>query len=315
MIQVKDISEIPETDQPIILAMGCFDGLHIGHQQVIQTAIDQAAQNNGQAWVYTFNPHPAKVLNPDRVPPLISAETCRLRKLSAMGIHGIISVPFCKEYAHITPGDFLSGLWNEIPTLAGIVCGFDWSFGHRAAGNFQFLEQQCREHGITATAVAPVLFNGERVSSTQIRKAISDGDIPLAEQLLGRPFSLFGTVTKGHGIGKKLGYPTANIDPENELLPSPGIYAGYTMIQNAGPGTSQARPIPSAIFIGERKTFDDDEHVIESHLIDFEGDLYNQPLELSLSRKIRGVHAFASTEELIEQIKIDVSEIRALLHP
>ena len=280
MQRVRNILEIPATSLPVVLAMGCFDGVHIGHQKVISTAVEQAKACGGEAWVFTFNPHPAKVLSPETAPPLISVETCRMRQFEALGVHGVIAVPFDKTFAHTDPDAFLSNLWEKLPTLRGIVCGTDWSFGYKARGKFQTLEKLCSGHGITATAIPPVLFDGERISSTHIRQAVRSGDIPLAEQMLGRPFCIFGTVVQGRGVGRGLGFPTANIAHENELLPPPGVYAAWTRLQ-----TADRRPQLSAVFIGERKTFGDPEPVIESYLLDFAGDLYGQPIEACLVKK------------------------------
>jgi riboflavin kinase/FMN adenylyltransferase len=326
MITVRNISEIPETDRPVVLAMGCFDGVHIGHQKVISTAVEQAKARGGESWVFTFHPHPAKVLSPQTAPPLISAETCRLRQFEALGVHGVIAIPFDKIFAHTGPEQFLVSLWTRWPTLSGIVCGTDWSFGYEARGKVQTLKKLCAEHGITATAVEPVLYDEEKISSTHIRQAVRDGDIPLAEALLGRPFCLFGTVVPGRGIGRGLGFPTANVEPENELLPAPGVYAAQTRVQRSdvrdqksgisNPTSDLRSPTagyPSAVFIGQRKTFDDPEPVIESHLLDFDGELYGQTLEVCLRRKIRDIHPFPSKEALIEQITKDVAQIHGML--
>ncbi len=323
---IKNISEIPKTGRPIVLAMGCFDGVHVGHQKVISTAVEQAAARGGEAWVYTFNPHPAKVLVPEKAPPLISAEPCRLRQMKALGIAGVIETPFTREFAALPPETFLSNLCADAPTLSGIVCGQDWSFGYKARGNFQTLETFGEQHGFTATAVAPVMDGDHKISSTTIRNAVSEGNIPLAEQLLGRPFSLFGTVVKGHGIGRGLGFPTANIEPLNELIPAPGIYAAYTRVQssafsvqrselkNCELGTANWELHASAVFIGERKTFNDTVPVIESYLLDFDRDLYGQLLEVCLVEKIRDVHPFPTQEALIKQIENDVAQVRERLH-
>jgi len=325
MFLIKQISELPQTGKPVVLAMGCFDGVHVGHQKVISTAVEQAAARGGEAWVYTFNPHPAKVLVPEKAPPLISAEPCRLRQMKALGVAGVIETPFTREFASLPPETFLSNLCADAPTLSGIVCGQDWSFGYRASGTFQTLETFGQQHGFTATAVAPVMDGDRKISSTTIRNAVSEGNIPLAEKLLGRPFSLFGTVVKGHGIGRGLGFPTANIEPLNELIPAPGIYAAYTLLQeteNGGQKTEDGSSVighpssvlhPSAVFIGERKTFNDTTPVIESYLLDFDRDLYGQLLEVCLVEKTRDVHPFPTQETLIEQIKIDVAQIRTLL--
>lgn len=310
MLHVKNLEEIPQTDKPVVLAMGCFDGVHIGHQKVISAAVEQAKARRGEAWVFTFSPHPAKVLSPETAPALISVEICRLRQFEALGVHGVIAIPFDKSFAHTEPELFLSMLWKKLPTLSGIVCGTDWSFGYKARGKFNILEKLCITHGITATAIPPVLYNQERVSSTHIRQAVHNGNIPLAEKMLGRPFCIFGTVVKGRGIGRGLGFPTANIEPENELMPPPGVYAAYTKIQNS---EFSVQRFESALFIGERKTFNDPEPVIESYLFDFDGNLYGQQLEVCLVKKIRDVAPFPSKEALIEQIKKDIAQIRLVL--
>jgi len=325
MLHVRKPKEIPPTDKPVVLAMGCFDGVHIGHQKVIAAAVEQANACAGEAWVYTFDPHPAKVLSPETAPPLISSPTCRMGQLEALGVHGVIELPFDKTIAHIAPEKFLSDLRKTLPTLSGLVCGTDWSFGYKAQGEFQALKKFCATHGMTATAVPPVLFAGERVSSTHVRQAVREGNIPFAEQLLGRPFCIFGTVVKGRGVGRALGFPTANIDPENELIPAPGVYAAYTKVQSSEfrvqssdislppPATRRSPLHPSAVFIGERKTFNDFAPVIESYLLDFDGDLYGQQIEVCLVRKIRDVEPFPSKEALIAQIEKDIARIRKSL--
>lgn len=310
MLHVRNLEEIPQTDKPVILAMGCFDGVHIGHRKVIATAVEQAKTRCGEAWVFTFNPHPAKILSPETAPPLISVETCRLRQFEALGVHGVIAIPFDKSFAHTEPEQFLSMLWKKLPSLSGIVCGTDWSFGYKARGKFHVLEKLCAAHGITATAVQPILYDENKISSTHIRQAVRDGDIPLAEQMLGRPFCIFGTVVKGRGVGRGLGFPTANIEPENELIPPPGVYAAYTKVQNSAFSVQRFR---SALFIGERKTFGDPEPVIESYLIDFDGNLYGQQIEVCLIRKVRDVEPFPSKKALVVQIEKDVAQIRRIL--
>ncbi|MCU0858419.1 MAG: riboflavin biosynthesis protein RibF [Pontiellaceae bacterium] len=325
MLLIKQISELPPSSRPVILAMGCFDGVHIGHQKVISTAVEQAHACGGDAWIYTFNPHPARILSPDKAPPLISAPACRLRQFAALGVSGVIEIPFDTSFARIGPEEFLFNLLEGLPTLKGIVCGIDWSFGYKAIGAFQSLETFCKKHGLTATAVHPVLFHDRRVSSTHVRQAVREGNIPLANQLLGRPFCLFGRVINGRGIGCRLGFPTANIAPENELIPAPGVYAAWTKVQESGVrgqesevnhlplATGHSTLLPSAVFIGKRTTFKDHEPVIETHLLDFDGDLYGQPIEIGLMKKIRDTVSFPSEEALIAQIKKDIAQIRTVL--
>lgn len=326
MLIITDISKISCGDRPVILAMGCFDGVHLGHQKVISTAVEQARKLGGEAWVYTFEPHPAKVLVPDKAPPLISAKPCRERMIESLGAAGIIETPFTRDFAALSPEEFLNDLIANAPSLAGVVCGQDWSFGHRASGNFQTLETFGKTHGFTATAVAPFMDGEQKVSSSTIRKELLEGNIANAVRLLGRPFSLFGSVVDGKKIGRELGYPTANIDPLNELIPGNGVYAAWTLLQTSGIRSQKSDPdsltsglrpptsaYPSAVFIGNRETFGCRQHVIESYLIDFDGDLYGKELEVVLVEKTRDVTPFPSREALIEQIEKDVAQIRSLL--
>jgi riboflavin kinase/FMN adenylyltransferase len=338
MLIATDIQKVSTQGRPLILAMGCFDGVHLGHQKVISTAVEQARELGGEAWVYTFEPHPAKVLVPEKAPPLISAKPCRMRMIESLGATGIIETPFTRAFAALSPEEFLNDLIAKAPTLKGIVCGEDWSFGHRASGNFQTLETFGKTHGIAATAVAPLMDGEQKISSSTIRKALLAGNIQDAAHLLGRPFSLFGNVVDGKKIGRELGYPTANIDPLNELIPGNGVYAAWTLLPTSeirsqtseeltsdlrplisGPNglTSDLRPLtsayPSAVFIGNRETFGCHQHVIESYLIDFDGDLYGKHLEVVLVEKTRDVTPFPSREALIEQIEQDVVQIRDIL--
>ncbi|MBM4152406.1 MAG: bifunctional riboflavin kinase/FAD synthetase, partial [Kiritimatiellaceae bacterium] len=209
--------------------------------------------------------------------------------------------------------EFLVALREGLPQLRGIVCGADWSFGFKALGKFNDLEQFCLQHGLTATAVAPVLFQGERISSTHVRQAIRDGNVLYAGQLLGRSFSLAGTVVPGRAIGRELGYPTANIASDKELIPAPGIYAAYTSIEASLEDCDSVDRHPSAVFIGERSTFQDTEPVIESYLLDFQGDLYGRSIEVYFVEKIRDVYPFSSKEQLIEQMARDVVQVRDVL--
>ena len=305
MFIATDSKQIDAQGRPVVLAMGCFDGVHIGHQKVISTAVELAQQQNGTAWVFTFSPHPAKLLRPDIAPPLISAETCRIRRLKALGVAGMIEIPFTHEFAERTADDFLSELCTDLPTLAGVVCGEDWSFGKKAEGTIDSLHQYGKEHGFTAYSVQPVMDGDAKISSTTIRHAIAEGNLSVAEKLLGRPFSLFGKVVHGQKIGRELGYPTANIDPDNELLPGNGVYAAHTRVNG--------KCIQSAVFIGMRQTFNCNQHVIESHLLDFSEDLYDQSLEVVLYKKMRDIGPFPSREALIQQIEIDIVQIRSVL--
>lgn len=305
---LSDISSIPANGQPLVLATGCFDGVHLGHQHVIQTAVNHAAACGGQAWVLTFDPHPAKVLAPATAPPLISARPCRLRRFAALGVDGVIEIPFTEQVAQIDPTAFLNGLHTSLPSLRAIVCGADWSFGYNARGTVDLLKEGCALFNVEVIAVPPVLFAGEKISSTSIRCLIADGHVDAAAHRLGRPVSLFGRVVSGRGVGRELGFPTANIEPENELIPGPGVYAATGGIFSPAHPPDQR----AAVFIGERMTFNDRTAVVEAHLLDFTGDLVGQQMELCLLQKLRTVEKFEDRNALRGQIERDLIAIRNL---
>jgi len=304
---IRQMDAFPESGRPIVLAAGCFDGVHLGHQAVIRTAVDQAGAQNGEAWVFTFHPHPAKLLSPENAPVLINTEADQIKQFEALGVTGTLAVPFTSEFAQLMSDEFIDVLAFSIPKLAGIVCGEDWSFGHRAAGDVAKLTRLGTMRDIDVTAVPAVGHNGERISSTRIRQAVRTGDLSAAGELLGRPFSLSGRVVRGEGIGTTIGFPTANLEPENELLPAHGVYAAQTEI------AGERRP--SAVFIGLRETFKGTSIVVESHIFGEESDLYGKAITLHLIEKIRDVHPFPSRKALIEQIKKDVAHVRKLLNP
>jgi riboflavin kinase/FMN adenylyltransferase len=304
---IHALEEFQDSQTPVILAAGCFDGLHIGHTAVIQKAIERARSIGGEAWVFTFDPHPAKVLSPDRAPPLIFTTGQQSRHLQEMGVDGCILQPFTIEFMKQEPINFFDNLCNRIPELAGISVGEDWSFGRNRSGNAELLTKLCAERNMYFSAHPAVCWKEERVSSTRIREAVKLGDLADATGMLGRPVSTIGKVVHGEKIGRNLGYPTANIDPQNDMLPPRGIYAAKLRIGHHWHN--------AAAYIGHRGTFHENEpQVLEVHLLDETGiDLYDQEVEVSYLEYIRGDEVFEDAEKLKEQIKIDLSAIRSTL--
>lgn len=305
---IHALEEFHESNTPVILAAGCFDGIHIGHSAVINKAIAQAQAIGGEAWVFTFDPHPAKVLMPDRAPPLIFTTGQQSLQLLEMGVDGCILQPFTIDFMKQEPLDFFDNLCNCIPHLAGISVGEDWSFGRNRAGNAELLTKLCGERKMWFSAHPEVKWNEERVSSTRIREAIKLGHLKDATGMLGRPVSTIGTVEHGEKIGRKLGYPTANIAPENEMLPPRGIYAADLRVGNTH--------YKAAAYIGHRETFHENEpQVLEVHLLDETNlDLYDQHVEVSYIEYIRGDEVFENAEALKQQIEADIAAIREVLN-
>ena len=269
--------------------------------------IDRARAYGGEAWVFTFTPHPAKVLDPEHAPPLIFTTGQQLRHLQEMGVDGCILQPFTFELMEQEPTPFFDNLCTHIPELAGISVGEDWSFGKNRSGNPALLTKLCAEKNIFFSTHPAVCWKGERVSSTRIREAIKLGHFGDVLDMLGQPVSTIGTVVYGEQIGRSLGYPTANIEPENDMLPPRGIYAAQLRVGH--------RLHNAAAYIGHRSTFHENEpQVLEVHLIDKENiDLYGQQVEVSYLEYIRGDRVFEDADKLKKQIKGDIAAIRSAL--
>ncbi|MDZ8117150.1 riboflavin biosynthesis protein RibF [Pontiella agarivorans] len=304
---IHALEEFHEKDTPVVLAAGSFDGIHIGHSAVVEKAREHARAIGGETWVFTFDPHPAKILMPDRAPPLIFTTGQQSLYLQKLGVDGCILQPFTVDFMKQEPVDFFENLCTAIPHLSGISVGEDWTFGRNRAGNATLLTKLCTERDIWFSTLAEVQWNGERVSSTRIREAIRLGHLADATAMLGRPVSTIGKVEHGEKLGRQLGFPTANIDPENEMLPPRGIYAARLRVgQNL---------YNAAAYIGHRRTFHENEpQVLEVHLIDKEGlDLYGQHVEVSYIEYIRGDEVFENADALKKQIEADITAIRTVL--
>ena len=308
MITIHQLENVPSSTHPLSLALGNFDGLHIGHAAVIQSAVKIAQQKKGEAWVFTFDPHPRRVLHPETAPPLLSTRSQQNDLLEKLHVTGAILQPFNQSFMQLEPEAFFHLLRKNLPTLASISVGHDWSFGKNRAGNVDFLTNLCSKYHIEFQAHPPIEWNHERVSSTRIRTAVQTGDLTAARQMLARPFSLQGTVVHGEKIGRKLGYPTANIDPKNECLPPNGVYAAQLIVEG--------QTFDAAAYIGNRRTIHDDKPtVLEVHLIKQKKiDLYTKEVEVIFLETIRGDQTFENTDELKKQIACDLESIdRALI--
>jgi riboflavin kinase/FMN adenylyltransferase len=284
-----------------VVAIGSFDGVHLGHQYLLKRVKALAAEPGARSVVVTFEPHPRCVLEPSRCPKSLTTIEERLGLLHALGIDDGIVLKFTPQVAQLTAEEFVAALQASM-NVVGVVCGNDFGFGYRRQGNPAWL----RDHGIPVEVVEPFLLDGEELHSSAIRHLLGEGDIPGANQRLGRPFILRGTVEHGAEVGKGLGFPTANLAVQlNKLVPEPGIYA----VRVRSP---HGRHL-GAMNIGYRPTFGGDRLTIEVFLLDFEGDLYGAQLEVAFIARLRDEKKFASAEELAEAIAADVVETRRLL--
>lgn len=306
MRTITRLDQLQEETRPVVVAAGAFDGVHRGHQVVLQRALQQARTLGGTAWVMTFDPHPLKLLRPESAPPLITSTPHKLQLLRAFGLDGCAVLAFTPALAAVEAEPFIADLRRAVPQLATLVVGANWTFGHRARGDTRLLRELAPRYGFTVDIVEGVHLGGQPISSTRIRKAVAGGQLDEAADLLGRPFSMYGTVIHGTKLGRQLGYPTANVDPHNEVRPPAGIYAVRMHVEGAvHPGAAFLTDHPDP-----RKGPPD---VVEVHLIDRDLDLYDREVEVFFERRLRDEWRFDSLEALKKQIALDVAEARAAL--
>ncbi len=299
MIITQDFDSLPQ--RPRIFALGNFDGVHRGHQALLSLAVELARQQQGMAVAMGFCPHPLTVFG-QRV-ETITTERVKQRLLASLGLDAYFALPFNREVAQMSPDDFIQQVLIEQAKVAAVVVGFNYSFGRRAAGTPEYLQQVLGAQGIAVHVIPPVIYDGAPVSSSRIRQSLRDGDLVTVEALLGRPFSITGIVQKGDQRGRLLGFPTANFcDLEGLALPPFGVYAAEVV----GVGYAMAN-------LGVRPTFPQAGATLEVHIFDFTGDLYGQELEVKLLKYIRPEQQFAGQAVLQQQLARDRQQIRALL--
>ena len=301
---IKFDAPLPGGDTPLVLGLGVFDGVHLGHRRIISEVLAMAERHRAVPAAVTFHPHPRQVLCPDDPPRLLlpMAERCRLLHEAGAKIVGVIE--FDRKFAAMEPMDFLKDLLLSPEfVLAGICVGSRWRFGHFGAGDKKVIEKFASANGIEFVPCEELVIGGETVSSSAIRRAVSAGRIEHARSLLGRPPRLFGTVRRGNGIaGKVLHAPTANLEISCGILPPDGVYSGRIRIG--------ADTFPVAVNIGVSPTFGGVTRRVEAHLLSFDGSLYGAELELELFSFIRHEQKFSSPEALRERIREDELLVR-----
>jgi len=293
----------------VCLAIGFFDGVHLGHQQIIRQTIADARQHEGVALVITFDCHPNSVVAPARVPPLIYSLPQKLRVIESLGAHSLLLVHFDKAFSE-QPGEaFIRELATNLGGFQSLCVGSNFVFGHKRGGNVELLKKLGQELKFAVHGMAAVSLDGEAVSSTRIREAISAGDLDGASQMLGRSYSLAGTVVSGDRLGHKIGFPTANLDAAGRALPPNGVYAVHAEVL----GTVEPSSYRGVLNIGVRPTVSDGnpQRRVEVHLLGFEGELYDKEIELTFVEKLRDERKFASLDALREQIGRDIVAARA----
>jgi riboflavin kinase/FMN adenylyltransferase len=288
-----------------ILTLGNFDGVHCGHQAILDRTVMLARSSGARAGLLTFHPHPATVLAPDKAPPLIVPLRGKLELLSRTGIDFVWIATFSRAFSGLSPEAFVGDYLRPRVGLVGMVVGYSVSFGKNRAGNAEVLTTLGARLGFDVEVVGPVVCDGLQVSSSAIRRVIGEGDVARAARLLGRPHRLWGRVSRGAQRGRELGFPTANVDIRVGLLPRDGVYAVHAL--------TNGRWLAGVANVGRRPTFGPSARTVEVHLFDFDGDLYGEHLQVELIDRLRGERQFTSADELMHQIQVDAKRARALL--
>nr|WP_247711263.1 bifunctional riboflavin kinase/FAD synthetase [Qipengyuania vesicularis] len=298
---------MPDSLRGAIIALGNFDGFHLGHQAVAREAIDWARAEGRPSIIATFDPHPVRFFKPDAAPFRLTTLEQRQELYLAAGATAMLVFHFDGELAGTTAEDFVRVLLAEKLGVKGVVTGGDFTFGKARGGNFERLVELGREVGIEARAVDPVMDGGEPVSSSRVREALREGDPQEAARLLTRPFAIRGVVEHGDKRGRTIGYPTANLSIESYLRPKYGIYAVTGRILATG------EVLKGAANIGVRPQFEPPKELLEPYFFDFSGDLYGQEIEVSFHHFLRGEAKFDSLDALTAQMAQDCKRARSLL--
>ena len=300
----------------VALTVGSFDGVHMGHVDVIRHVVASAGESKSQPALITFEPHPRCVLDPGNCPQSITTLQEKLALIEAAGIEHAIVLRFDRELAALSPQEFIDRL-AAVMDIRRWVIGYDFAFGRGRTGSAQWL----REHGHQVEVVPPFVVGGHELHSSEIRRLIASGEVDNANRLLGREYAMAGPVEAGERVGRQLGFPTANIGVEpNKLIPALGAYAGRARLfpshhrgEGQGEGLKPAETFVAALSVGYRPTFGGTQLRVEAFLLDFEGDLYQQRLELRFVRYLHADIKFPSTGELVHQLKRDVAETRRIV--
>ncbi len=300
----EELGKLP-AEKDMLLTIGVFDGVHLGHRYLISQLTELARQQGLLSGVVTFRQHPQEVLSPQTRLPFLTDLAQRTNLLKNEGVEAIITLSFTPELAQLSAGQFI-GLLKKYLRMRGVVIGPDFALGQNREGNTDILRRLGQEMGFSVTVVPPIIINGEVVSSTAIRNALAEGDMKRVQNLVGRPFSLHGRVIAGARRGVELGFPTANLDTDPEqALPAEGVYASWVHIDD--------QAYPSMTNIGKRPTFGSSQRVVEVYLLDYHSDLYGQELTIDITERLRGEIKFDTPEELKKQIAEDVKQGRAIL--
>ena len=305
---INDLTDLDPRWQGGAVTIGNFDGVHRGHAQLVSRLLAKANEVDGPAIVFTFDPHPVRLLRPDEVPPPLTWTDRKLELLSELGVDAMIAYPTDEALLQMTAREFFDQIVLNRLGAQALVEGPNFFFGHDRLGSIDVLREFSLTAGVELEVVEPVDFEEGLVSSSRVRRCIAAGQVAEARSMLSQPYRIRGMVTHGAGRGAKIGFPTANLEAIDTLLPADGVYAGRGYIapldDDGHPGPSQC--LPAAVNIGPNPTFGESAHKVEIHLIGHDGPLYHQPMEVDFLAQLREIHPFDSVEALKAQLRSDV---------
>lgn len=285
---------------PTVIALGYFDGIHLGHQKLIKTAIKIAQNMNIKSAVYTFNTHPLSVLSPEKAPKLLFPNNKKIEIIQSLGIDYLVFSDFTRDIMTKTPDKFVKEILVDQFNMKHVVVGFNYKFGYKGIGTPELLKTLGKKHGFAVTVIEPVKEQGTIVSSTNIRKLIANGDMQTTKDYLGHFYSISGKVIRGKGLGKTISIPTANITIDHNLaIPKSGVYKTSVKYNN--------KKYSAVTNIGYNPTFINHPYSIETHIINLSHDIYDQEIEISFIKRIRSEKKFNSLDELVSQVKKDIA--------
>lgn len=299
---IEDVRNTHERIPDLVLTVGSFDGVHLGHRAILEETVRQARARGGCAGVLTLRPHPREFFSPEHAPSMLTCDRKKWQLFEDLGIDVVFILAFNAEVAALEPEKFVEEIIHGRCGAVAVVVGHDFRFGKGARGDFELLRNLSPRFGFKITQVAPLLMDGERVSSTLIRERLFVGDLEKAQAFLGRPYSIVGEVVSGRRVGSTLGFPTANIRPHHTAVPAQGVYVCEVLVGGAC--------YPAAVNIGVAPTIRDEEMSIEAHLLDFSGNLEGRELEVVFHKRLRPEIKFATIEDLIAQIRRDIDAVR-----
>jgi len=313
---IRHLDALPAAARGGAVSIGNFDGVHRGHLAIVKQLLQRAESVGGPAIVFTFDPHPVRLLRPDQCPPPLTWTERKAELLAAQGVDWIVAYPTDEALLKLSANDFFQRIVRDSLAARALVEGPNFYFGHNREGTIERLAQLAAAAHISLDVVRPVEIDGVIVSSSRVRDLISRGDVEQAEHLLSAPYRIRGMVTHGAGRGAKIGFPTANLAAVDTLLPAQGVYAGRAWLPGASrgvPAPESAASWPAAINLGSSPTFGDATLRVEVHLIGTDEPLYGQPLEVDFLARLRDIRPFESPAALVHQLERDVEQVKQIV--